>query len=124
MDPVVGTPDGDERLTQIAQGGLTRVFNVPFSYQHAHEPWLLQLAEGVATKGVVVDAPFRLLGQLNLGDQGARRRLPSGELDAGRLADHAAPSVAPDEVVRPEGRAVGELHVDAGVLLREPRHVT
>src|SRR5947208_9630371 len=61
VDPVVGTPDGDERLTQIAQGGLTRVFNVPFGYQHAHEPWLLQLAEGVAAKGVVVDAPFRSL---------------------------------------------------------------
>src|SRR5437660_573053 len=68
VDPVVGTPDGDERLTQIAQGGLTRVFNVPFGYQHAYEPTtVLQLAEGVAAKGVVVDAPFRLLGQLDFG---------------------------------------------------------
>src|SRR5207302_9906580 len=60
----------------------------------------------------------------DLGAQGAGRRLPSGELDAGRLADHAAASVAPDEVVRPQGRAVGQLHVDAGTVLRETCHVT
>ena len=41
----------------------------------------------------------RLLGQLDLGDQAARRRLPPGELDAGRLADQAAPAVAPDEIL-------------------------
>src|SRR5207253_3534215 len=116
VNPVVGTPDGDERLAQIAQGGLTGVSDVPFGHQDPHQP-TLQLAERVATDGVVVDAPWRLLGQVDLGDQGARGRLPSGELDAGRLADHAAPAVAPDEVARPHGRADGQLHVDAGSVL-------
>jgi hypothetical protein len=96
---------------------------VLFGHQYSHQP-TLHLAEGVAADGVVVEAPFRLLGQLDLGDKEARRRLPPGELDPSRLADHAAPSVAPDKVVRPHLRAVGQLHVDAGVLLREPRHVT
>ena len=35
----------------------------------------------------------------------------------------AASSVAPDEVVRPERLAVGQLDVDAGVVLREARHL-
>ena len=51
--------------------------------------------------GVVADAEFRLLGQLDLGDQGAGRRIPAGELDAGCLADQAASSVAPGEIFRP-----------------------
>ena len=47
-----------------------------------------------------------------------------GELDAGCLADQAASSVAPDEIVRPQRLAVGQLDVDAGVVLRETRHLT
>ena len=67
---------------------------------------------------------LRLLGHLGLGDQAARRRIPPRELDAGGLADQAASSVAPDEVLRPQRPAVGQLDVDAGVVLREPRHLT
>ena len=36
-----------------------------------------------------------------------------GELDAGRLADHAAAPVATDEVLRPQRLAVGQRDVDA-----------
>src|SRR5439155_20706109 len=46
------------------------------------------------------------------------------ELDAGCLADQAASSVTPDEIVRPQRLAVGQLDVDAGGVLREPRHST
>ena len=56
----------------------------------------------------------RLLGHLDLGDQVAARRLAAGEIDAGRLADDAAPAVAADEVRRAQRLAVGELDVDAG----------
>ena len=69
--------------------------------------------------GVVAESPFRLLGHLDLGDQPARRRIPPGELDAGGLADQAAASVAPDEILRPQRLAVGQRDVDAGVVLRE-----
>src|SRR5947207_5817333 len=75
-------------------------------------------------EGVAADAQFRLLGQLDLGDQSARCRIPSGELDAGRSTDQTASSVAPDEILRPQRRAVGQLDVDTGVALREPRHFT
>ena len=69
---------------------------------------------------VAAETPFRrLLGQLDLGDQVARRRIPSGELDAGCLADQAAASIAPDEVLRPSRPAVRQHDVDAGVVLRE-----
>ena len=48
----------------------------------------------------------------------------AGELDAGCLADQAASSVAPGEILRPQRLAVGQLDVDAGVVLRETRHLT
>ena len=47
-----------------------------------------------------------------------------GELDAGCLADQTASAVAPDEIFRPQRLAVGQLDVDAGVVLRETRHLT
>ena len=40
------------------------------------------------------------------------------------LADQTASSVAPDEILRPQRLAVGQLDVDAGVVLRETRHLT
>ena len=54
--------------------------------------------------GVAADAPLRLSGHLDLGDEVAGRRVRAGERDAGRLADHAAPAIAPDEVRRPKRR--------------------
>src|SRR5213593_2406648 len=78
----------------------------------------------MAAYGVVADAPFRLLVHLDLSDQAARRRIPPGELDAGCSTDQAASAVAPDEIFRPQRLAVGQLDVDAGVVLRESRHFT
>jgi len=75
-------------------------------------------------EGVAADAPFRLLGQLDLSDQAARRRIPPRELDAGGLTDRTASSVAPDQIVRPQRRASGQLDVDAGVVLRETGHLS
>src|SRR5205814_3200043 len=57
------------------------------------------------------------------------RRVPPWELDAGCFTDQAPSSVAPGQIVRPQRLeplalvAVGELHVDAGVVLRETRHL-
>src|ERR1700677_1153673 len=75
------------------------------------------------TQSVVADAPFRFLGHLDLGDQAARGRLPSREVDAGRLTDQTASSVASDEISRPQRRTAGPLDVDAGVVLRDARHL-
>ena len=75
-------------------------------------------------QSVVADAPFRLFGHLDLGDQAARGRIPSREVDAGRLTDQTAPSVASDEIFRPQRRTAGQVDVDAGVVLRDARHLT
>src|SRR3954447_14431987 len=75
-------------------------------------------------EGVTADASFRLLRHLDLGDQAADCRIPPGELDAGCSTDQTASSVAPDEILRAQRLAVGELDVDAGVALRESRHFT
>ena len=49
----------------------------------------------------LAEPELRLLFHLDLGDQPAGGRIPAGELDAGRLADHAATAVAPDEILAP-----------------------
>ena len=135
VDPVVGPVHADERLAEIAQGGLVRGCDVRFGDHDAYRPLILEdhLAvsdlifhptEGMSAAGVVADAQFRLLGHLDLGDQGAGRRVPTGELDAGCLADQTASSVAADEVLRLQRLALGQLDVDAGVVLRDTGRFT
>ncbi len=111
VDPVVGPVDGDEPLAEVTEGGFARGADVLLGQHDPHRPALLvdhlpvadlvfHFAQGMHAGGVVADAQLRLLGHLDLGDQAARRRIPPGELDAGCLADHAASSVATDEVLR------------------------
>ncbi len=124
VDPEVGAVHGDERLAQIAQGGLAARPELLLGHDDPHRPPVLQPVQAMDADGVVADAPRRLLGHLDLGDQVAPRRIPPRELDAGCFTDHAASSVAPDEILRPQRLAVGQLDVDAGVVLREARHLT
>ena len=88
---------------------------------HAVLDLVLDLAQGMRARGSAANAQFRLLGHFDLGQQGARRRIPARKLDAGCFADQAASSIAPDEVLRPDALAIGQLDVHAGVVLREPR---
>ena len=135
VDPVVGPVHGDESLAEVAQGGFARRSGVRFGHHDLHRPLVredhltvadlvLHPADGVGADLVPADAQFRLPGHLDLGDQAAGGRIPPGELDAGRLTDEAASSVAPDEVLRPQRPTVGHHDVDAGVVLSEPRHLT
>ena len=136
MDPVIGPVDGDQPLAEIAQGGFARGSDVLFGQHDPYRPAIrvddlavadlvVHPAEGMHADGVVADAPFlRRLGQLDRGDQAARCRIPPRELDAGCFADQTASSVAPGEILRPQRLAVGHLDVDAGVVLREARHLT
>ena len=72
---------------------------------------------------LAAQADLRLLVHLDLGDHPAGRGIQPGEVDAGGLADQAASSVAADEVLRSERRVVGQLDIDAGVVLREAHHL-
>jgi hypothetical protein len=130
VDRIVGPVDRDERLAEIAHGRLTGVSDVPFRHHDPQRPAIpkdhlavadlvLQPAEGMGADGVVADAQLRLLGHLDLGDDAADGRVPPGKRDAGGLADQAASSVTPDEIVRPQRLAVGERDVDASVVLRD-----
>src|SRR4029450_8205001 len=74
-------------------------------------PAILHLADAMDAARILMKPPFRLLGRLDFGNQPAPRRIPSGEFDAGRLANEAAAAVAPDEIRRPEWLAVGERDV-------------
>ena len=123
MDPEIGPVDGDEGLAEIAQGGFAGVAGVLFGDHDPHRS-VLQPAQGMDPVGVAAQAPLRLFGHLDLGDQVAGGRIPPRELDTGGFPDQTASAVAPDEILRPQRRAVGQLHVDAGVVLRETRHLT
>ena len=122
VDPVVGPVHGDERLAEIAQGGFAGAVKLLFGHQDPHRP-ILQPAEAMEAESVVAKAPCRLFGDLDLGDEVADCRIPAGKLDAGCFADQAAASVASDEIFRPQRLAVGQLDIDAGLVLRETRDV-
>ena len=114
VDPVVGPVHGDEALAEIVQGGLAGA-DLRLGEHYPDRPpglvdhlavldLVLDLAQGMRARGSAANAQFRLLGHLDLGEQGARRRIPAGELDAGCFTDQAASSVAPDEILRPQRR--------------------
>ena len=118
MNPVVGPACGDERLAEIAQGGFGRGSDVLFGHHDtdrsrifvhhlAVADLVLHSAEGMNAERIAVDAQFRLLRHLDLGDQVTGRRIPSGKFDAGCLADQTASTVAPDEILRAQRPAVG-----------------
>ena len=131
----VGPVDGDERrakLVQLRLVGLVALHDVRFDQHDPHALPVLELADGVDAPVTEADSQRRLAGHLTLGDQIADRRIPAREGDPGFLADQAATAVASDEVPRPQHTAVGrrrgapaggELDVDAGIVLREARHL-
>jgi hypothetical protein len=102
VDAVVGPVDGDERLAEITQGGFAGSSDVLFAHQDPHRPIFFHPREDLGATSVAACAPFGLLGQLDLGDQAAGRRIPPGELDAGRFPDQTATSIAPDQIPRPQ----------------------
>jgi hypothetical protein len=96
VQTVTRPPDGDERLAEITQGHFTCLPDLLFSHHDPHPLAVLQPAEGMDPLVVAADAQLRLLAHLDLGDQIAGRRVPSGELDTGRLTEQAASAVAPE----------------------------
>ena len=123
VDPEVGAEHGDQRFAQIAQGGLVARPELLLGHDDPDRPPILHPLEAVDPGGVVTDALRRLLGQLDLGDQVAPRRIPPRELDAGCSPDQAASAIAPDEIPRPQRLALGQPDLDPGVVLREARHL-
>jgi hypothetical protein len=89
----------------------------------SHRPPISHPAQGIDPERIAAWPPFRFLGQLDHGDQVARRRIPPGELGAGHLADRVAASVAPDEILRPQRLAVEQLDIDPRVVPREAGHL-
>jgi hypothetical protein len=60
---------------------------------------------------------------LDLGEQIARRRVPSRKFDAGHLADDTASAVASDEILPAHHPAIGQTDVDAVAVLGEGRYL-
>src|SRR5262245_40656726 len=122
MDPVVGAVYRDKCLAEITKARFAGATEVLFGHQDPHQAAIVKPAQGMDTAGVMPDSPLRLLGQLDLGDEVARGRIPPGECDAGGFTDQAASAVAANEVLGPERPALGQLDIDAGVVLDETRH--
>ena len=94
-----------------------------FPEHDPERPSALRPVDGTDATALAAQADLRLLVHLDLGDHPAGRRIQPGEVDAGGLADQAASSVAADEILRSERRVVGQLDIDAGVVLREAHHL-
>ena len=103
----------------VVEHRLVALLDRLFPQHHARALSVVQLADRVGAPGITADAPRRLLGHLDLGDQVADRRIPAGKVDARFLADQAATAVAPDQILRAQGTAVGQLDVHAVRVLRE-----
>ncbi len=111
MHPVVGAVGDDERLAEVFEGGIAVVFDLLLDEHDAIRPSALLAVDRTDATTLGADADLRLLFHLDFRDHPARRRVPSDEVDAGRLADHAASSVAPDEVLGSERRVDGQLDI-------------
>jgi hypothetical protein len=134
VDPVIGPVDGDESFAEISQSGFAGGSDLPFGHHHpcrsaiqidhlAIADLVFQLAEAMDANGIAVDAPCRLLGHLDFGDQVADARIPSREFDTGGLADQAASAVATDDILRPQRAAVRQRDIHAGAVLRDTGHL-
>ena len=123
VHPVIRPVDGDERLAEIAQGGLTGLSDVRFGHVDPHRS-ILQPGEGMDANSVVAGPPFRLLVHLDMSDSGCWLSNPTRGTRYWLPCGQAATSVAPDEVFRPQRLAVRQPDVDTGVILREPHHLT
>ncbi len=123
VDPVIGPVYRDERLADIAQRRFAADLELLFRQHDAHRPAIVQFADRVGAGSVLTQAPRRLLDHLDFGDQPALGRIPPSEVGARGFTDHAASSVASDEVFRPQRRVVGQLDGNARVVLREASHL-
>ena len=75
----VGPVDGDERLAKVVQGRLVALPDVRLDQHHPHALPVLELAEAIDALVTTADAPRRLVGHLDLGNQVADGRIPPGK---------------------------------------------
>ena len=92
---------------EVLERGLGVVDEVRIGLDDPHRLSVLHPVEGVDAAAFPTDARRRVLGRLDLGDQPAGRWIPAGKVDASTFPDHAATSVATDQVARTERLAVG-----------------
>src|SRR5262249_55466485 len=121
--PVVRPVDGDECFSELVHAGVAALVELSFGEDDPNRLPFLSATDGMLAGAVATEAELRLLVHLDLCDHPARRGIQPGEVDAGCLADHAASSVAADEILRSEHRAAGQLDLDAGVVLCEANHL-
>src|SRR5262245_27112919 len=123
VDPEIGAVHGDERLAEIAQGRLFAGPDLLFGHQNPHRS-IVRPAEGMNAEGVAADAPLRLLGYLDLGDEVAGCRVRTRRINAGGFTDKTSSTITPDQVFRIQRLAIGQLDFDAANVLGETRHLT
>jgi hypothetical protein len=95
------TPKSVPQTAMSASKGRLLAFADVRFYQHdAYALSGFQLAQSIDSLLTTADGPRGFFGHLNLGDQVAGRRVPSWKVDTRLLADQAAASIAPDEILR------------------------
>ena len=106
VDAVVGPVHADERVADITQRWFAADSELALGQDDADRLALIDIGDGVDAERILVEPPLRFLGRLDLGDQPAECRIPPGELDACRPADHAPAAIGADKVLSPERSTV------------------
>ena len=111
VDPEIGAVDGDERLADIAQGGFAVDPTLPFG-QHDPRPVLCHPPSRADRHGCRCASWWTPhFGSSAISTSAISQldgRIPSGEFDAGRLADQAAAAIAADQISARSDAAVGQ----------------
>jgi len=119
LNPEVRAVHGRQCFAEVRQGRLARGSELLLGHDDPYAPPVLHHVHRMDADVVKPDASGRVLGHLDLGDQVAAGRLRPDELDAGHLADDTAPTICTDQVRRTQRPILGEVDVDAGVVLGE-----
>ena len=120
----VGPVSDDERLAEVLQIGFVVVLNLPIFQHHPVRPTTRLGVDRTDPATFGARAHYRRLGHLDLPDHPAGARIMPREVDARRLTDHAASSVAADKIFPSQGSFPGHHNLDAGVVLSEARHLS
>ena len=119
----IGPVHPDEGTAQVGKRGFSRRPELSF---RRHDPIgapIRHPMQPVRSRLVLPHPGRRLVGDLDLGDEVAARRVRPGERDAGRPAQNASSAVRSDEVPGSRRPTVAEFDVDTALVLDEAGHV-
>ena len=124
MDTEVRSVSGNKRPAKLIDGGFVAPFEPLLSHDAADAFAVLQPPKGIDASFAMTHAHCRFVRHIGFENQVADGRVPSREIDTGRLADKAAAAVASDKIFRSQYPSIVQLDINVRVILHEARYLT